>query len=367
MMDSTDPNDNGTGAATADLTGLDHVKEKSLKSAGVAYLVGDAGLFASGIMSKRYKEASSAVFYSLGGAFLARYGNPKAEKRLHILYQDLGKYLKAQGVEIPKGSDVDTAMLAKDNGLIHYIERFLYLHPSQAFNALNTCAGVQLFRSGVQHSKHWDTLAGAMVTAGALSGILIPERHPTKDDPPPKTIPQKLWRWAQEKPLRVTGYFFMANNAFLVASAVKEYRTNPAQKSYYFKFLSVASYMVANGLLALSLRQNVSSNKQNETNTSGPQKKKSDEEDDVMQSLERAAAQVIAAQPVPVQQALIHQVAGYLSAKGDISIPPSEMAQAMEEQLKRYTVPAEAIKDSWKQRLAADPSLGASPTATPSL
>ncbi len=340
-----------SAASQTDLSGFDRVKEQSLKAAGLAYLVGDAALVAAGLMEHNKSTAYSGIFYGLGGLTLARYGNPHAEKRMQLLYHDLGDYLNKQGVVIPRGSKIDSAMLAKDGGIIEHIERFLYKHPSQVLNALFTIGGVQLAHGGITQGRHWKTASGALVTAGALAGLLIPEKHldPAHDHPNSGFV-QKAMAWIQDKPLRISGALYMANNATMAVDAFGEFQKSRkdstkklSTRSYIPQFLNVASYLLANGLLATSLKNNTASKDSNKERTA-------------MEELERAAAEVIAAQPKEIQQGLIQKIAGYLSAQGRTNIPAEELASAMQEVVNEHaqyldldTKPAQ----SWNERISA--------------
>lgn len=323
-----------------DASFTENVKDRSLKASGLAYLVGDAALVTAGILEGDYKTARAGALYGLGGLALARYGNPKTEKRIKLLYQDLADYLKAQGIEIPKGSQVDTVALAKDGGVIEHIdiERFLYKHPSQVLNSLFTVGGLQLMHGGINNHRPWKTASGALVTAGALSGLLIKERVKDTEDGKDTGMFGKMWHWVQEKPLRISGSLYMANNVTMTVDALQQRKKNPVQATkgssgYLFQLLMVASYVVANGLLAISNKDNTSS-------------KNAEKERAAAKELEQAAAEVIAAQPQEVQQQLIKKVADYLSTQSRVSIPAEELAMTMQKEVdSRMTDPL------WQQRV----------------
>lgn len=287
------------------------LREFSLKGAGYAYLIGDAALFASGWFGGRKKEAATGLIWMAGGLVPALYGKQSAERQFQELSVKLSDHLRAEGVTIPQGSALNPASLARHGGVIHSIETFLYKYPSQVLNGVYAAGAGQLLLSGIQHKKRWDAASGALVAAGALAGLLIPE---TKQDPahPPQTMLEKVKSWVMEKPLRASGYFYMANNATLAMSALNEYRANPAQKSYYWKFLTVASYVVGNGLLAMSSTDHTQS-----AGNTGP----------AMAKLEIAAAQVIAAQPRALQRELLQRTAGYLAAQDGVKLSADRIAR----------------------------------------
>jgi hypothetical protein len=287
--------------------GVEQLKDNSLRAAGYAYLVGDAALFASGMMGGRSKEAASGLLYAAGGLACARYGNPDADARLKLLTHDLGEYLQKQGVHVPAGSMLSPGALA--------------------------FGGAQLMHSGMQHGKGWDAASGALVAAGGLAGLLIPEKKPDPAHPAPNVL-GKAWEWAQEKPLRAAGYLYSANNFTLIASALKERRLQPQQKSYLFKLLTAASYMLANGLLAASSKDEGSDHdKKDKTHALG--------------ILEQEAAKVIAAQHPRLQEALIQQVAGHLSGQASVGASAQEIAQDMRSALAQIGKPLPGM--TWRQ------------------
>lgn len=323
---------------------LGKAKESSLKAAGYSYLVGDAALFASGIMAGRSKEASSGLLYGMAGLICAKYGDPNADQHFKLLTHKLGNYLKQDGIAIPHTPQ--TAMLAKDGGIIDHVETFLYTYPSQILNAFFTVGGVQLLRSGLQHKKGWDTASGACVAAGALAGLLIPEKKPDPDHPALGPL-GKAWEWVQEKPLRLSGALYTINNVTLTASAMQEMRKNPNQKSYLFKFLTAASYVFANAMLSISSKSHGDSGEMREASKA-------------MEKLADAAARVIAAQPPELQAALLENIAGHLSDQPGVGMNAQQISKLLQEKL--ASVKNEAALPKWQQHVLAP-----SPGDTPSL
>ncbi len=304
-----DPNDK------TDDTPFDALKDKSLKAAGYAYLVGDASLFTSGMMAGRHKEAASGLLWGVGGLVCAKYANPSAEKQLKLLGSRLGDYLRKEGVEIPVNAEVKD--LLKPGGVIDTVESFLYKYPSQVLNATYAVGAGTMVRSGLQHNKKWDIASGALIAAGALSGLLIHEKAPDPENPP-KTAFAKAASWLQEKPLRISGGFFAVNNAALIMSALNERKENPAQKSYMFKFLTAASYIFGNSMLAMSSKEN---------------KGNKEHCDEALEKLSTASAQIIAAQPKEVQDGLVQHIAAFLSAQPEVTEKADSIAAMLQQKL----------------------------------
>lgn len=299
------------------------LKHESLRASGYAGLVASAALFASGMMSGRKQEAITGVVYSAANLVFIRYGKEDAERRLHTLDGSLKEYFIKQHIPIPKDSELNSAKLKDEGSIIDRIEDFMYEYPTQIVNTMNAVGGFAFIRSGMKHGNKWDAASGALVTAGSLAGILIPEKYPDPDHPPTSGF-GKAWEWVQEKPLRTSGYLFLANNPTLLMSALQERKTNPQQKSYLFKLLATASYMVANGLLAISSKDSTSY-----IDEAGSAKS--------IKELETTAAKVIAAQPEELQSHILEQTAGFLAAKPDIKLSATQIASDLAERIKELS------------------------------
>jgi hypothetical protein len=300
------------------------LKQESLRAAGYSYLVGDAALFASGMMSGRKHEALSGALYTAGGLVLAGYGRENAERRLHTLQGRLKEYFTNNNIQIPQGSELNSTTLKSEGGIIDRIEDFMYAYPAQIVNTIYALGSFSMIRSGMKHGKGRDTATGALIAAGALAGLLIPEKQPDPDHPATSTL-GKAWEWVQEKPLRASGYLYIGSNAALISSALEERSINPQQKSYLFKFLTAACYMMANGLLAISSKDSVSHIDKDEHTKS-------------IKDLETAAAHVIAAQPAELKEHVIQQTAGFLAAQPDIKLSADQIAKHLNERISELSV-----------------------------
>ncbi len=324
-------NDDSESGNESDVSRLQGLKDNSLKTAGYGYLVGDAALFASGLMAGRPKEAMSGLLYTVGGLACARYANPSADKQLSQLSHRLGKYFQEQNVTIPDSPD--TKQLMEPGGMIDHVESFMYKYPSQILNATYAVGGLQLMRSGMQYGKHWDTASGALVAAGGIAGLLLKEKKADPDHVPHGII-EKTQAWMQEKPLRVSGALYALNNVTLIMSALAERKANPAQKSYMFKFLTAASYIFANTMLSMSSKDNHG---------------KSDASTHALEQLSDTAAKVIAAQPPELQEALVQHVAGFLSSQPEVHFKAEELAAMLTDRLRGVAV--KFAPGSWQHKL----------------
>ena len=317
-MDSSDQQSTQSAPAP-EKSGL---KDISLRAAGYSYLLGDAAIFTAGIMEKNYNNALTGLTWGLGGLAAARYGNPKPEKQLELLERRLGAYLKTQHVAIP--NDPTTATLSKEAGLIDHIEDFLYQHPSETLNAVYALGATSMIGGAIAKKNAItgkrsvavpDLASGLLVGAGALSGLLINEKKPDPNKPPHGFFEQAM-AWAQEKPLRVSGYLYAANNISMILGAFEK-RKIPGNKSHVLRFATAASYVFANMMLSLSSKENIS-----------------DKNPEVTAKLAETSAKVIAAQPPETQEALLQNIAGYLAAQPGMKQTAAELAELFHAKLK---------------------------------
>ena len=298
------------------------LKNQSLKAAGVAYLVGDAAMFAAGLMEGDRGGATGGLVWGLGSLAAARYGNPKTEKQLELLNRRLGSYLKEQGVEIP--TNPTTAELVKEGGVIEHIEKFLYAHPSQTLNAIYATGGLTTAQGGFRKNVKGDAAKGLLVTAGGLSGLLIPEKKPDPKHPPKDGL-GKVWSWIQEKPLRVSGLLYHGNNAAAAYSIYEKWgeQKNAPKMNLYLRMLTVSSFIFANTALAMSSKGHGAGGGDDEK---------------IIDQLAKESAAVIAAQPKQLQEALVQQISGYLAAQPDIDKKSNEIADLMHGKLRQMQV-----------------------------
>lgn len=341
------------------------LKDSSLKAAGWSYLIGDAAFVASGVFDKtkdkkgKWDHAKVGLYWGLGGLAAARYGNPSAEKQIELLCTRLGEYLKKQGVEIPKSPK--TADLTKHNGIIDQIEAFLYAHPSEMLNTIYALGAGQLITENYPklrdakknkltteqlNSVKSDLATGILVGAGSLAGLLIPEKKPDPDHPPQGVL-EKAKAWVQEKPLRVSAALFWAGNGVMTYGAFAKrneaLKSGSGDKSYLWRFLIAGSYIFANALLSLSSKGH------------------SAEKSDITPQLADVSATVIAAQPKEVQEALVQNIAGYLSAQPEIKKTAPEIAELLHAKLAetQKSLPAAGKWQTLVQK-GAEPSLSPS-------
>lgn len=322
------------------------VKRKSLKAAGLSFLLADSALITSGLLAGQKKLSSAGALGLTAGAVGAIYGNPKAEKQLEQTYKQLGAYLRKQNIEVPK--DLTTEALAKEGGVLDYINSFLHNHPAQVMNTLYALIGVQFARQAMEGKTSRFAIpkgqrslftSGCFLIAGALGGILIQEKKPNPEHPPQRAL-AKAWSWIQEKPLRLTGTLFNINQVLFTVNATTDYRKTHDKKVYAFKLLTAAAFTLGNTLLAFSSKSESGGHPMDEKTRN---------------ELAETSARVIAAQPKQVQDALVEQISGYLASKPDVGMKAEEISQLLHEKLGGVEAgkpEPEQPTQQWQERIA---------------
>lgn len=340
-------------AATGVVGGL---KSKSLKAAGVGFLLADTALITSSLMSGERGVGAAGIFGLTAGFVGTRYGNPKAEKQLELVERRLGQYLKRQGVEIPQNPTTEN--MTKEGGLLDHIESFLYKYPSQVMNAFYSMIGVSFASAALSMPKTASTwerasllTSGGLLVAGALAGLLIHEKKPDPKNPPQGTL-QKAWSWIQEKPLRLTGALFNTNQLFLGLNALEQRRNNPDNYAYMPKLAAVAFFTFGNTMMAMTSKEH--GGKGNSMDAATKEK------------LAESAAMVILAQPKQVQDNMLEHVAGYLATESYVNMSASDISAMLKKKLEEVRAAhpelQSAEKSGWQAKVNESKAAAVQPT-----
>lgn len=294
------------------------LEDTSLKACGWGNVVGDVSLLVSGLMSGRGQEAMSGLLYTAGGAVLARYGNTKTEYHLREVSARLGDFLREHEGELPEDCGLFQVMKERKEGTLPNTERFLARYPSQTTIGIYTLGAAAMLQSGIRHGKGWDIFYGANSTIAGAASILVPEKKHKQGEERPTGLAGAV-DWLREKPLRAAGYAYIVSDIALALSAYREYRHDPKQRSYIFKFLSAGTYLVSSALMAISNKEH--------TNADG--KFDADEQ----RRIEALAAETIAAQPKELRAPLINQVAGFLATQPEMQGSASDISKGIAQQV----------------------------------
>lgn len=304
------------------LTASEWLRQSSLKTAGILNLIGDGALLGSGVMNGRSKEIAAGGLYTAGALALAKYGNVKTEHHVREVLERTGKFLKEQAADMPEDCGLFTILKQQKQGAIASAENFMYRYPTQVMLVAYTLGAMTMLHSGMKQKDPWGIAYGASSVGFKAASLFIPEKSKSelahKDGEQPAPV-NGLLNWIQEKPLRVFGYGSMVTDILLGLSAYREYKTNPAQKGYIFKFITTGTYLLADVMMAIS----------NKNHANGEGRFDADEQRQVL----AMTAETIVRQPQPMRDALVNHVAGFLVDQPEMNGSATDIAAGIREQL----------------------------------
>lgn len=367
MVKEYDLTDNATSSAQDD----SKLGDKKLKLAGYSYMLGDAAMVGAE-MARGNKFADAAKAGSIwfaGGLAAARYGNPSPDKQLELLAHKLERYLKQQGSAIPDSAREQSALL-QQRGMWNRIEDFLYEHPSQMLNgAYGVGAGFLIHKGIGQLKEGYKPLPGmggkvanflwmgGLIMAGALGGLLIKEDPQAGQKTEGKGALGQVKAYFTEKANRFPGMMYGLNNIALGSQVLQDYRQHGGKaglKPHVFSATTLATYIFSNLMLQFSSRDQIHEQGLNAVQIA---------------QLEDAAARVIAAQPIEMQQSLLANVSHYLAEQKNVGSEAPQIAQALANRITEITgerAQQAAASVSWVERekarlenAPAQPAIGA--------
>lgn len=368
---------------------------------GAGYLVGDGALFLNGLVkasaferdrkkflaggdlkkaadalkdrNDNYKESVTGLGWAVGGAVMAKYGNRPLQGQYEALEQRLAAHFAQQKLTLSEDL-LQKAHKERDKSFFAKIEDFMYRYPTEILNAIYGGLALLLVEGGVNtysrltqegksfsftHNSFSKTVdnnkfgllemsglgMGIMIVAGAIAGLLIKEKSKEQLDEAGAT---GFWRWVQEKPMRVTGGFYLANNFFtgLNMMANKEaYKEDPNllyKNMYLLRGATLGSYLFSNVTLM---------------GTATGAQKIDPPMEEAKQNILQTTARIILNQSPELQQQLIKQTAEYLSGQRELGFSrhtPRKLAEMITANLQEYaqsqTPQTESMGASWTQR-----------------
>lgn len=322
------------------------------KMVGIGYLIGDAALFANGMMEamaatdptkkkNAIGEAITGLGWAVGGVAMAKYGNRSTAKQMEALEQRLAAHFEEQGLALSPEM-IEKAKHEKDKGFFAKFEDFCYKYPTEILNAVYGGLSLLLIKSGHHDLKTNGQSAtlgmGCTILAGAVAGLFIKEKSKEQLDAAGAT---GLSRWVQEKPMRVTGGLYLANNAFTINGALnnkKKYadHENAAYRNmYWLRGITAASYIFSNVTLM---------------GTSTSDSGKAELTDAAKQEVLKDTANIILNQPESLREALIQETALYLSKQRELGFAghtPEKLVEMITANLQQYASKAVEKNDSW--------------------
>lgn len=348
--------------------------QRTLKIAGVSYILGDVAMLVAGLARTNSASVLGASSWLAGGVGAAYYGNPDVERQLRIQSEKLERYLNSKGITIPNDVREQSALL-KQNGFWNTIQNYLYEHPSEILNGMYLVGAGVLLRGALRKDftaeagkrllptglalKEFEKVSsnfwiGAIVATGALVGLLTHEDPEARKKAEGKGWFANLLAFVSEKPLRTSAALYTLNDVPLALQAWQDHQgasttfQHKTFKPHYFSTLQLASYLFGNLMLLMSDRNQIS--------------KKGFDVNHLAQ-LEDAAARIVAAQPEPLQKALLADVSAHMASMKGVGVDAATLHQQMAERIGQLTAEKLAAPKSWAARTTA-PDAGATPTSS---
>ncbi len=336
----------------------DKLSNATLKLAGLSYNIGDAAYLTYAY--RQYKDELVPVAetlkgnhtnffnkvnifaglgYGLGSLALTFYGSrDQSLNTINSANRKIYAHLRNQGIEVPEGSTLKSSMEEKDRGFWGNINHTLAKYPSETLNsvyvgvglALMAAAGYRATRSvkGLEgevlakalkerKDEWWDVGLGSVTAASAIAGLTIKEKKPMEGDEKRKGL-GRILDWIQEKPLRATGYGYMAATLLHAKGTYNKYYgvggesvNQSVRKTVLFRGVFVVANLFSELMLALSSKGHGAGVKP---------------DDSVDKSVIGATAELILRQPPEKREALIENMAGYMASREVLGVKAETIA-----------------------------------------
>lgn len=310
----------------------------------------------------------SGVGYALGSIILAVYGGrDQSATEIKTTTSKIEKFLKRDGVLNPAHDDVLIEQPEQKHGLFGKVHALLKRYPSEALNFVYLAVGLTLMRSSLKEisslkskiaplegrvaalasernaleyeknalashkanlSEEMQDVGLGLVTAGsALAGIMIKEKKPIEGEKKPDGFFARAWRWIEEKPLRATGFGFMAATGIHAKVTYDKWQPKPddtpdslarRRKILSGRGVFIGLNILAEGLMAISSKghgQGVSTDKS------------------TTDSVLSATAQFVARQDADTQPVLIERLAGYIASPEVLGGKSHDIARQLHEEV----------------------------------
>ncbi|PZP84982.1 MAG: hypothetical protein DI582_07300 [Azospirillum brasilense] len=329
-------------------------------------------------LEKHIKEAESAVGgghskiisglgYAAGSLILFNYGSrDQSATEIKTTTAKIERFLKRDGLLDPNSDDVLIKQPEPKHGLFGKVHELLKRYPSEALNVVYTVVGLTLMRASLKEigglkgsigtleqtiakqkkegitdlfdqntlksmkeaifEERLDVGLGLVTATSAVAGIAIKEKTPIEGEEKKKGL-GRVWQWVEEKPLRATGFGYMAATAIHAAVTAMKWRPKPDDTAGSLKHrrqvmtgraVFIGLNVVAEALMAISSKghgQGVSTDKS------------------TADSVLSATAQFISQQDADKQDALVDRLAGYIASAEVLGGKSEEIAKQLRDEL----------------------------------
>lgn len=338
-----------TPQSTDEISSRQKMRNRTLRTAGWVYIFGDTTYivyaFKKFFHEKHELNKTTNFFnrmdivggfgYILGSAALALYGSrDQSQNTIQAASRKIRSYLHREGI-----TDVNDIVLGQTAappqlGFFGKLDHTFGKYPSETLNSIYVGVGGALSSAAIyraikahaaghfrdRNTELIDVGLGAITATSAIAGLTIKEKKPEEGMPRAQTIPGKVWEWIQEKPLRATGYGYMVATLFHAGASVKKWQQGDVltRKTVIWRICFVAANIVSELLLALSSKGHGTGVKPDGS---------------IDQTVLAATAELISRQPPEKQEALVQQLAGYISSVDVLGGKADEHAAELRRQL----------------------------------
>lgn len=351
----------------------DKIKKRSLAASGAFYLVGDASFATYGYKGGSALNTIAGGLYGAGTLSLLTGGRKDpSDLQVRDISRRLAQYLKEHGEALPQECSLDSIVADHDKGLIQKADDLLRRYPSELMNLFFAAAGICIassayksnikgtaaaheieevfqrklekftkslpktqlakadlthMRAEVEHSVHlnhrregWlDIGLGSMTSLSGLFAMMVKEKAPDPDAPKKEGM-GAVWEYVQKKPLAIAGVGYMVSTmCHAVSTAIAwNHASNDKRKSVKFRANFIVMNLIAELLLAISSKGH------------GEGVKSDKSVDNTVLSL---AAELIAKQPVKLQDELIQHVTRFLGRPDVLALKDDEAGRILRQQV----------------------------------
>ena len=308
-----------------------------------------------------YGRIGSAFLWGAGGIVLTKYGNQAVPEQLRKLEDKFAAFLQKEGV--PLDADVlRKADAHTQRGWFQKIEDFMYNYPIECTNAYYALASTGMLASGlirsksdsknVQNSGVANIATTALILAGTLTSILVPER--SKEQIAARGQTGTFMGRIQERPLDFAVWMYMASDLSIGYEARGEYNAakalgkNDPFKKWALVMPIVSVFSMICGLFSDAV-----------TGFSSKKAGGSDEDRTAAQEqLMKDAAAIMAAQPPEAQQKLVKMAAKFFSEQPELrmtNFDPAPLEKKLIEAIRNHSAkPAFSLQGEHSAKLLAE-------------
>ncbi len=338
---------------------LSTIQSDTLKWSGRVGLAGHAAILADGLIKKNQNLIFGASG-ALNPILLSIYGSGKSEINFNDMMEKMRTYFAAEGVNLPAHDQPE-----ESPSLLKGLDRLLATYPVQIGHTLGSIGAYNLMRAGMKQfhggNRHGinKILIGATSLTGNMAVTLVPEAKKDKETERtpiedlrygvthipqgvgyamshPHRVPQKLWEFIQDSPLRFNALLNLSDNILWFRDAMtqlKQQRAQPVPAHLnlrgklnrmppYLSFVTAFSFAIATFLTAIS-----SKNRDSQFLL-----------DEMYDPMYAAAAKFLVQMPKEDRQDTLSRMAVFLSAQEEVRDGKVSTEQIVEEVSKRVDV-----------------------------